>query len=248
MSAERKLLEKNDPWWGEHEHRYNELIPYIQSSDSILDLACGTGYGSDILAAHTKGLVVGGDIAEEAVKECAAMWNRANLKFEVMDGTSLGYSDAYFDKIVSFETIEHTTQYEKMIKEFYRVLKPGGTAFISTPNFPVNSPSGKVVNPYHTQEFTYDEIKSILEAVFPSVKIFGQRYSRYDDGKVNKSGLLIAWFFGIIGIRKLPYGIKNSVSRLFTGKSFYPTAEDYRIVSEKALILRCTTFFCICQK
>jgi ubiquinone/menaquinone biosynthesis C-methylase UbiE len=248
MSSERQLLNYNDPWWGEHVHRYYEVIPHIAKEDIILDLACGTGFGSDILAQYTAGKVIGGDISGEAVNECAVNWQRHNLNFEVLDGAALPYNDRYFDKIVSFETIEHTTQYQKMIGEFYRVLKPGGIAFISTPNFPVNSPSGKVTNPYHTQEFTLPELEEILHKFFPIVAVYGQRYSRYDDPSVSRFGKVIDFLFNIIGIRKLPYSIKNGVSEFFTGKTFYPTASDYKMTSDKERVLRCKTFFCVCKK
>lgn len=247
MASERQLL-SNDPWWGEHVHRYNEVLPLMGKNDTVLDLACGTGFGSDILAQHTTGEVIGGDIAAEAVEECSRTWKRPNLKFAVLDGTALPYPDMHFDKVISFETIEHTTAYREMLREFHRVLKPGGIAFISTPNFPINSPSGKVTNPYHTQEFTYDELKNVLEDVFGNLDMKGQKYSRYDSGKVPKIGKLVDWFFNIIGIRKLPYQVKNSVSKFFTRKPFYPEADDYTMVGAKADILKCKTFFCLCRK
>jgi ubiquinone/menaquinone biosynthesis C-methylase UbiE len=248
MSSERQLLNTNDPWWGEHVHRYNEVLPVIKKADRILDLACGTGFGSNILAQYTNGIVIGGDIAVDAVKESSQKWQRSNLQFETLDGTKLPYEEGYFDKIISFETIEHTTQYMEMLKEFHRVLKKGGIAFISTPNFFVNSPSGKVTNPYHTQEFTYEELKKILEAVFTEITIKGQKYSRYDNGKTNSFGKVIEWVFNIIGIRKLPYHIKTGVSKFFTGKPFYPTDTDFTMVTETKQIFACKTFFCICLK
>jgi ubiquinone/menaquinone biosynthesis C-methylase UbiE len=248
MSSERQQLNEYDPWWGEHVHRYNEVLPYVGKQDIILDLACGTGFGSDILSQHTNGIVIGGDIAAEAIAACRKTWSGTNLRFEVLDGTKLSYPDGYFDKIVSFETIEHTTRYIDMLREFKRVLKPGGIAFISTPNFPVNSPSGKITNPYHTQEFTYDELNSILNEIFQNVELKGQRYSRYDDGKVSKFGKVIDFIFNIIAIRKLPYQLKNSVSHFFTGKDFYPTEFDFKMVMEKSAILKCKTFFCLCRK
>ncbi|PZR27457.1 MAG: hypothetical protein DI535_10630 [Citrobacter freundii] len=248
MSSERQLLEADNPWWGEHVHRYQEMVPYIGPEDKILDLACGTGFGSDILAGHTRGIVIGGDIAADAIDDCNRIWKRPNLQFRVLDGTNLPFEDNFFDKIASFETIEHTTMYREMLREFLRVLKPGGIAFISTPNFPVNSPSGKVTNPYHTQEFTYDELHDILQSVFQDTKMTGQKYSRYDSGKVPAIGKFIEFFFGIIGIRKLPYSIKNGVSKFFTRKPFYPEANDYTMVASKTDAIRCKTLFCICRK
>lgn len=249
MSSERQLLNQKDPWWGEHVHRYHEVLPYIGISDRILDIACGTGFGSAILAGNTQGLITGGDISELAVAECRKNWKKPNLEFKMLDGTKLPYQEHYFDKIVSFETIEHTTQYKEMLKEFYRVLKSGGIAFISTPNFPINSPSGKVTNPYHTQEFTYRELKELLDDVFTDVTIYGQKFSRYDKGRVSRLGKIIYGVFNIIGIRKFtPYNVKNGVYKFFTGKPFYPEPDDFTLVNIEKEILNCKTFFCICRK
>ncbi len=161
----------------------------------------------------------------------------------------MNVSEKLSDRIVSFETIEHTTKYKEMLNEFSRVLKPDGIAFISTPNFLINSPSGKIVNPFHTQEFVYDELKEVLQDVFSNVKIYGQKFSRYDNEKANKFGKTIYSFFNIIGIRKfIPYGIKNRVSLFFTGKTFYPSPDDFSMVTSVDEINKCTTFFCICKK
>jgi ubiquinone/menaquinone biosynthesis C-methylase UbiE len=249
MSSERQLLNEKDPWWGEHVHRYNEVLPFIDENDNLLDLACGTGFGSDNIATHTKGIVIGGDIAPDAIRECNSNWHRPNLSFKVLDGTKLPFEDCYFDKIISFETIEHTTKYREMLREFFRVLKYGGIAFISTPNFLVNSPTGKVTNPYHTQEFTYQELKELLDSVFKDVIIYGQKFSRYDNGRVSRFGKIIYGVFNIIGVRKFtPYKVKNSVYKFFTGKPFYPVPDDFILVDMEKEILKCKTFFCICRK
>src|SRR5689334_13394584 len=122
MSSERQPVETTGRWWGEHIHRYNEALLLINSNDTVLDIACGTGFGTDIIAAKTSGLVVGGDIAQEAIDECRKRWNKPNLQFKVLDGTKLDYPDNFFDKVVSFETLEHTGQYRLMAAEFARVI------------------------------------------------------------------------------------------------------------------------------
>ena len=176
MSSERQALEEKSPWWGEHVHRYHEAAKEVRRTDCLLDLACGTGFGTNILAEHTAGMVVGGDLAPSAIEESRRHWSRANLEFKILDGVDIGFEDGHFNKIVSFETIEHTALYREMLAEFARVLKPGGTAFISTPNFPVNSPSGVVTNPYHAQEFEYDELLGVLSEAFDTVRVLGQQY------------------------------------------------------------------------
>ncbi len=249
MSSERQLLNPKDPWWGEHVHRYQEVLPYLGHSDLVLDLACGTGFGSSMIASKTTGMVTGGDISEEALEECDKNWKSPNLQFLKIDATKIPFPDNYFDVLVSFETIEHSTKYHAIVQEFYRVLKPGSRAFISTPNFPVNSPSGKVTNPYHTQEFTYNELKSLLIAVFPEVEIMGQKFNRPRRGVRGFAGRLIYWLFNLRGLRKIaPHSVKNGLSKFFSGHSFYPVPDEFKMTTNHSEILRCKTFFCVCRK
>jgi len=76
MSSERQPVEATGRWWGEHIHRYNVALGFIQTNDIVLDIACGTGFGTDMIAAKTSGKVIGGDIAAEAVEECKGRWNK----------------------------------------------------------------------------------------------------------------------------------------------------------------------------
>lgn len=250
MSSERQPVESAGRWWGEHVHRYNEALRYIQPADIVLDIACGTGFGTDIIASRTSGKVIGGDIAAEAVEECRSYWNKPNLEFRVLDGTRLDFPDHYFDKIVSFETIEHTGQYREMVAEFARVLKPGGQLILSTPNRQVMSPDNVIVNPYHIQEFTYDELKQILEASFPNVQLSGQRNIRYDDRSPRRSlGKLFEKLFLSFGIRKLPYSWRSGFMKLFFGYPLYP--RDTEFILEKDVMrikTECPVQFALCQK
>lgn len=250
MSSERQLLETEGRWWGEHQHRYNEALKLTGKKDTVLDIACGTGFGTDALAIHSNGQVIGGDIADDAVKECMENWKRPNLFFKTMDGTQLPYNAEYFDTIVSFETIEHTSSYQQMILEFKRVLKAEGQLIISTPNATVSSPNGIIRNPYHTQEFTYRELKNILESQFSKVSIAGQRYCRYDrrSSKMIMTKLL-EHFFLSIGIRKLPYKFRNRIMKSLTGYNLYPTAKDFILEeNEKIITKECPVLFAVCKK
>jgi len=250
MSSERQLLESESRWWGEHQHRYNEAIKLVKPSGVILDIACGTGFGTAALAAVTTGKVIGGDIAPEAIKECNDNWKRPNMAFQVMDGTALPFPDNHFDMIVSFETIEHTTRYREMLKEFARTLRPDGKLILSTPNAAITSPDGKIGNPYHTQEFRYQELKKILESIFNEISLSGQRYSRYDKKSFKMSlGKLMETFFLSFGIRKLPYSFRSGIMKALFGYTLYPVAGDFILeTNEPVIIKKCPVLFAVCKK
>lgn len=250
MSSERQLLESEGRWWGEHQHRYNEAIKGMKSGDTILDIACGTGFGTAALAEATLGKVIGGDIAEEAIIECKKNWAKPNLDFQAMDGTALPFADNHFDAIVSFETIEHTTSYLAMLKEFARTLKPGGQLILSTPNAAITSPDGKIGNPYHTQEFRYSELKKILESIFSETSLAGQRNIRYDKRSFKMSvGKFFESLFLSIGLRKLPYSFRNSIMKSLFSYTLYPVPGDFVLETNEEIITpQCPVLFAVCKK
>jgi ubiquinone/menaquinone biosynthesis C-methylase UbiE len=251
MSSERQLLESGGGrWWGEHVHRYKEALKYIGPDDTVLDIACGTGFGTDILAKHTRGKAIGGDISAEAVADCKKQWTRPNIEFRVLDGTGLDFPDGFFDTIVSFETIEHTTSYRKMLSEFARVLKPSGKLILSTPNAAITSPDGVIHNPYHTQEFRLEELRQLLKEVFPAPEIFGQRYNRYDKKSLKRIlGNFFEKLFLSFGIRKLPYGLRSGFMKTFFGYPLYPEPTDFLLEpNEKRIQEETPVLFAVCKK
>jgi ubiquinone/menaquinone biosynthesis C-methylase UbiE len=250
MSSERQPVESSGRWWGEHIHRYNEAQKHINVNDIVLDIACGTGFGTDIIAGKTNGKVIGGDIAAEAIEECKSHWKKTNLEFRVLDGTRLDFPDQYFNKIVSFETLEHTGQYREMVAEFARVLKTGGQLILSTPNREVSSPDGIIVNPYHIQEFTFEELKQILETSFSAVGLSGQRNIRYDKKSIRRSiGKIFEKLFLSFGIRKLPYSWRSGFMKLFFGYPLYPQETDFILEKDVTRIKKeCPVQFAVCQK
>lgn len=245
MPSERQKIETVSPWWGEHIHRYNEVSKRTSGNETILDIACGSGFGTSLLAEKTTADVYGGDISEEAIVLCKKNWNKENLIYKQMDATKLNFDDNTFDIVVSFETIEHTTEYKAMLKELLRVTKPNGVLYISTPNFIINSPSGVVTNPYHTQEWTRLELDNILTSVFSQFKLFGQKYSRYNQKSFGKG---VENLLYKRGVRKIPIPIQDLIMKSLIGKPMYPLSEDFELTSNIKEIEDCKTFFCICKK
>ena len=92
--------------WYEHFHRY-ALAARWCAGKTTLDAACGEGYGSALLARHAS-TVKAVDISEEAIKHAKTRYGElTNIDFTVADCTSLPYADEEFDRVVSFETLEH---------------------------------------------------------------------------------------------------------------------------------------------
>ncbi|MEG4195561.1 class I SAM-dependent methyltransferase, partial [Microcoleus sp. S36a_D3] len=163
----------------EHLHRYALSLELVQGK-SVLDIASGEGYGSAILS-QVASSVVGVDIDSACISfACKKYASIANLEFLVGACDAFPLANESVDVVTSFETIEHHAKHDEMMQEIKRVLKPGGTLIISSPNRLTYSEQPKSLssnpnNPFHVKE-PYDyQFISLLNRHFKSVKIYGQR-------------------------------------------------------------------------
>ncbi len=163
------LIEESEP---SHLARYKFALNFLNQSDTVLDIPCGSGYGSKLLASK-KIKIFGVDIDYGAIKHAQEFFNSENISFLVGDMENLKkrfpHND-YFDIIISFEGIEHIKHPELFLEEIVRVLKPSGKFIISTPRKPHGSP-------YHTIEYSLREFKSLLSSRFVVNQMFGQIYT-----------------------------------------------------------------------
>ncbi len=157
----------------EHYHRY-ALVQDIVAGKDVLDVACGEGYGSSFMADVARS-VIGVDISDEAVQHASATYKKPNLKFRQGSATNLDFSDASFDVVVSFETIEHLAEQAQMLAEIRRVLRQDGLLIISSPNRPIYSEESGEHNEFHVKELDFNEFDKLLKAQFPTIQYFGQR-------------------------------------------------------------------------
>lgn len=157
----------------EHWHRYLVAREVARGRD-VLDIACGEGYGSFLLAGAAR-TVVGVDIDDQTVRHAAAEYTRPNLRFETGSCAAIPLPDASVDLVVSFETLEHHTQHEEMLAEIKRVLRPGGVLIISTPDRYEYSDRTNFRNEYHFKELYRDEFAALLAAHFRNHAMSGQR-------------------------------------------------------------------------
>lgn len=150
--------------------RAEHMLRYLASRElvrgrHVLDIACGEGYGSAILA-ETARDVVGLDISAEAVAHATAAYRHiGNLSFGTASATRLPYGEETFDAVVSFETIEHLTAADqtRFIDEIRRVLRPSGLFIVSTPNRPHYAKASDEPNPFHLHELDETEFLGLLE-------------------------------------------------------------------------------------
>jgi 2-polyprenyl-3-methyl-5-hydroxy-6-metoxy-1,4-benzoquinol methylase len=158
----------------EHEIRYQFAGSYVEGKD-VLDIACGTGIGTDYLRRQGARTSSGLDIDGEAVRY--ANLNYRYCRFAECDASQIPISDNSMDVVVSFETIEHLPDSVKFLVECKRVLRPGGLLICSTPNHTVYRWYGK--NPFHTREFAVEEFIGLLGSLFGKTDIYTQTEKFY---------------------------------------------------------------------
>jgi len=158
----------------EHFHRY-ALAARWCADKRILDAACGEGYGSALLA-ESAASVEAVDISEQTISHARQRYgDLQGLEFHVADCTTLPFRDDEFDRVVSFETLEHLEAHESLLAEFRRVLKPDGFLVLSSPDKAVYSDQQNTVNEYHVKELYREELESLIQRHFPACRLLGQK-------------------------------------------------------------------------
>jgi ubiquinone/menaquinone biosynthesis C-methylase UbiE len=173
FTGERYVPELRGQIYYEHFHRYAMVLELARGKD-VLDIACGEGYGTAALALVAR-TAIGVDLDPDSVRHASARYMAMNVGFRAGDCTQIPAGDASFDVAVSFETIEHLTEQERMLGELKRVLRPDGLLVISSPNKLVYSDGRSFQNPFHRRELYFHEFRDMLRSFFPKVRIFGQR-------------------------------------------------------------------------
>jgi SAM-dependent methyltransferase len=157
----------------EHLHRY-ALAAELAVGKAVLDIACGEGYGSNLLA-KTARLVIGVDVDAAAVAHARAAYPADHLNFRVGRCDAIPLPSKSVDLVVSFETLEHHDLHLEMMAEVRRVLRSDGVLVISTPDKRVYSDLPRFANPYHVRELYRPEFEQLLRTFFVKVAVYGQR-------------------------------------------------------------------------
>jgi 2-polyprenyl-3-methyl-5-hydroxy-6-metoxy-1,4-benzoquinol methylase len=141
-------------------------------------MACGEGYGSEVLS-RSAATVVGVDANPEAHAHAGARYVRENLRFERGLVETYGERGTY-DVVVFLQTIEHVLDPTQVLEHFRWLLSPGGRVYVSTPNVLTLAPPGasRSDNPWHLREYRHQEFRSLAESVFNSVELLGLFHAR----------------------------------------------------------------------
>lgn len=179
-TGERVIPDKMEPTNQlliEHVARYQLATAFVEGR--VLDFACGSGFGTHMLAKSCKGKIdsiIGVDINPDALAYAQYRYYHPLSKFIQGDVTDPKLPDqlGQFDWVLSFETIEHIREEKQFLSNIYQLLKPGGSLILSTPfGEGRNKPSGE---PFHVHQFTVDEFKHLFDGFdYQSVEFFNQK-------------------------------------------------------------------------
>jgi 2-polyprenyl-3-methyl-5-hydroxy-6-metoxy-1,4-benzoquinol methylase len=183
LTGERTLpdVPAENYWFRRHLAVY-EWIAARVSGLRVIDMACGEGYGSDVLA-HAAAEVIGVDANPEAHEHARLRYRRPNLRFE-RDLVETFSTPA--DAVVFLQTIEHL-QDPVAVLEHFRSLIAGsadrgstGAVFVSTPNVLTLAPAGapRSDNPWHVHEYRADEFEQLCRGTFSAVRLYGLFHAR----------------------------------------------------------------------
>jgi SAM-dependent methyltransferase len=220
------------------------LKPYIWVEDKIgahvAEIGCGDGRGVEMLAPKTKRYLALDKNTAEIKKRVGQM---PHLDMVEANIPPLPLPDNSFNTVISFQVIEHILDDTLFLEEIYRILKPGGTAYFTTPNRLLSLSR----NPWHIREYTADELLNLGKAVFDEAEMKGitgneKVMQYYADNKASVEKITRWDFLNLqhrlpADLLKVPYEVMNRLNRtlLKKGNSGLVTGithEDYLVVDD----------------
>ena len=177
LTGERTLpdVPEENYWFRRHLVVYEWIAARVAGLD-VIDMASGEGYGANVLAGAARS-VVGVDANPEAHEHSRLRYVRSNLSF-ARDLVETYHGEA--DAISFLQTIEHVEAPGDVLEHFKALLRPGGTAYISTPNVRTLAPEGaeRSGNPWHVREYRAEEFAGMLAPHFDRVELYGLYHAR----------------------------------------------------------------------
>ena len=151
-----------NPTWQRHTVNYRFAAAFLPPGPAV-DLGCGTGHAAQFLADRW---TVGVDIDHGALAAQRRPTVLADLRRTPFAGES-------FDGAVCLHAVEHVPDPERVVAECARLVRPGGTAVLSTPNRLTFLRADEIIDPYHEIEFDPEQLRALCEPHFAAVEIHG---------------------------------------------------------------------------
>jgi hypothetical protein len=143
-----------------HLVRYRLARELVRPGMDVLDLSCGIGYGSALLAEGTGARrVVGVDCSESAIAFAREFWSAPRVTYVRSSAGAFPLEPGSFDLIVSFETVEHLANDREFVGRSWAALRPGGLLLLSAPN-----QNGYAIrrHEFHVQHYTAEGLTALL--------------------------------------------------------------------------------------
>jgi len=177
LTGERTLpdVPEENYWFRRHLVVYEWIAARVRGLH-VIDMACGEGYGANVLAGVAAD-VIGVDANPEAHEHAQLRYRRSNLRFE---RDLVETFSAPADAVVFLQTIEHLQDPRAVLEHFRSLIGSTGSVFVSTPNVLTLAPAGapRSDNPWHVHEYRATEFEQLCRATFSSVRLFGCFHAR----------------------------------------------------------------------
>ncbi len=188
MNREEKHLELNEKKWDRWSatlesdgwkskflrQAQQEVINLLNLKDDVrfLDVGCGTGWavGQAFKLFNGKGTFYGADLSEMMIEKAKENFKSyENIHFIKANAESIPLEDNFFDIIISTNSFHHYLHPDKALKEFYRLLKPGGKLYILDPTadsvfLKLIDKIVKLLEREHVKMYSSEEFKSLYNA------------------------------------------------------------------------------------
>jgi SAM-dependent methyltransferase len=174
LTGERTLpdVPEENYWYRRHLAVY-EWIGARVLGQRVVDMACGEGYGSEVLS-RSAASVVGVDANPDAHEHARLRYVRQNLRFE--RDLVESFSEPC-DAVVFLQTIEHVGNPGEILEHFKSMLAPPGAE--------------RSDNPWHVHEYRAQEFRALCEQHFQRVQLLGLFHAR--KLRVHELALKLGW-------------------------------------------------------
>ncbi|MBN1165159.1 MAG: class I SAM-dependent methyltransferase [Candidatus Krumholzibacteriota bacterium] len=204
-----------------HLFAYRFVREQVRPDTRVLEVGCGEGYGTSYLSPAVE-KIIGLDVDENTVAYAGERYGSENCVFESYDGKRIPYGDGTFDYVVSFQVIEHVENVPGYLEEIFRVLKEGGTFFLTTPNRTYRlRPGQKPWNKFHRREYYPRDLERVLRKVFREAEVWGIRGNR-EVQKIEKDrvkqGSILSYYF-LRAVKLLPQSLRSRFGRKKVGRA-----------------------------